>query len=92
MFLPRLKARATALLGFSHGTMQLMNLEGNYILSPGKCIGFLATCVFKVVRSTSLAWEQPISTKPRGATSAQEIKQQTRPGTHSLLSVAASTF
>lgn len=65
--------------------------RGKLHFLPGKCIGFLPTCVFKVVRSTSLAGEQPISTKPRGATSAQEIKQQTRPGTHSLVSVAVST-
>lgn len=34
MFLPRLKATAAALPVFSHGTMQLMNLEVNYIFSP----------------------------------------------------------
>lgn len=70
---------AVALLCFFPWDKAANEFRGKSHFLSAKCIGFLPTCVFKVVRSTSLAGEKPISTKPCGSTSTKQREQQTRP-------------
>lgn len=78
------ESTAAALPGFFPWDNAVNEFSVKLHFLPGKCIGFLPTCVFKVVRSTSLAGEQPISSKACGATSARATRQQARPGTFTL--------
>lgn len=82
------ESMAAALPGFFPWDNAVNEFSVKLHFLPGKCIGFLPTCVFKVVRSTSLAGEQPISSKACGATSARATTQQARPGTFTLFTTS----